>query len=77
MGASKLRKFYDFYTEFYPKARSHRKLMASILKAEEKLAQNDQNVEIFEVLRNTMVSKKPLKGKSLMRNDSRLSEQDA
>jgi hypothetical protein len=47
--------------------------MASILKAEEKLAQNDQNVEIFEVLRNTMVSKKPLKGKSLVRNDSRLS----
>lgn len=67
MGASKLRKFYEFYTEFYQKARAHRKLLTSIQLAEEKLRQNDQNVEIFEELRTNMkVVKKP-KGSLLQR----------
>jgi hypothetical protein len=47
LGASKLRKFYENYAEFYQKARAHRKLMGSIQMAEEKLRQNDQNIEIF------------------------------
>lgn len=54
----KLRKFIEFYTEFYPKAKTNRKLMASIQKAEEKLRQNDQDVEIFKDLRNSLKNKK-------------------
>lgn len=67
MGASKLRKFYENYTEFYQKARAHRKLMASIQMAEEKLKQNDQNVEIFEELRNTLKTVKRPKNSSIER----------
>lgn len=54
MGASKLRKFYDHYTECYQQARSHRKLMASIQMAEDKLQQNNQDVEIFRELRDEL-----------------------
>jgi uncharacterized protein YeeX (DUF496 family) len=67
LGASKLRKFYENYTEFYQKARAHRKLMASIQMAEEKLKQNDQNVEIFEELRNTLKTVKRPKNSSIER----------
>lgn len=67
MGASKLRKFYENYTEFYQKARAHRKLMASIQMAEEKLKQNDQNVDIFEELRNTLKTVKRPKNSSIER----------
>lgn len=64
MGASKLRKFYENYSEFYQKARAHRKLMNSIQMAEEKLKQNDQNVEIFEELRNNLKNLKKEKSRS-------------
>jgi uncharacterized protein YeeX (DUF496 family) len=67
LGASKLRKFYENYTEFYQKARAHRKLMASIQMAEEKLRQNDQNVEIFEELRSTLKVVKKTKNNPIER----------
>jgi hypothetical protein len=54
LGASKLRKFYDYYTENYQRARTDRRLMSSIQMAEDKLQQNDQDVEIFEELRNDL-----------------------
>ena len=48
MDASKLRKFVENYVEFFNKAKTHKKLMMSIMMAEEKLKQNDQNIDIFE-----------------------------
>jgi len=54
LGPLKLRKFIEFYTEFYPKAKTNRKLLASIQMAEERLRQNDQEVEVFEEMRNEM-----------------------
>jgi hypothetical protein len=51
--------------------------MTSIQMAEEKLHQNDQNVEIFEELRNTLKSSKKDRPKSpLHRKSSRISEPD-
>ena len=44
---SKLRKFAESYTEFYNKAKNHKKLMSSIMMAEENLKDNDQNIDIF------------------------------
>ena len=44
LGPLKLRKFIEFYTDFYPKAKTNRRLMASIQMAEERLSQNDQEV---------------------------------
>lgn len=76
MGASKLRKFYDNYAEFYQKARAHRKLMTSIQMAEEKLKQNDQNVEIFEELRSNLKVAKKVKNNSIDRKSSKISEPD-
>lgn len=49
--------------------------MMSIQKAEEKLKQNDQNVEIFETLRNSIKAKKN-KAKSVGRQNSQISEHD-
>jgi hypothetical protein len=48
LGPLKLRKFVDFYSENYPKAKDNRKLMAAIQMAEERLRQNDQDVQVFE-----------------------------
>jgi hypothetical protein len=51
--------------------------MTSIQMAEEKLHQNDQNVEIFEELRNTLKSNKKDRPKSpLHRKSSQISEPD-
>ena len=58
LGSLKLRKFIEYYTEFYPKAKSNRGLMCSIKLAEEKLKQNDQDVQVFEDLRNSLKNKK-------------------
>jgi len=44
LGPLKLRKFIEFYTDFYPKAKTNRKLMGAIQMAEERLRQNDQEV---------------------------------
>ena len=51
--------------------------MTSIQMAEEKLRQNDQNVEIFEELRNSLKNTKKDRPKSpLNRKTSRISEPD-
>lgn len=44
LDGSKLRKFVDNYIDCFSKAKTQRKLMMSIMMAEDKLRQNDQNV---------------------------------
>lgn len=52
--------------------------MMSIMKAEEKLKQNDQNVEIFEELRNSIMSKKrKAPTNNINKTESKISSSDA
>ena len=50
--------------------------MTSIQMAEEKLKQNDQNVEIFEELRTNLKVAKKSKNNSIDRKSSKISEPD-
>lgn len=58
MAASKLNKFSDHYAEHYTRARAHRRLMISILAAEEQLNLNKQDVEIYKTIREELKDKR-------------------
>jgi hypothetical protein len=77
LGPSKLRKFIDFYTEFYPKAKTNRKLMMSLKLAEERLRQNDQEISIFEEIRDSLKNKKGRADNQSSRNSIMRDEEDS
>ena len=56
INSSKIRKFAEFYDEFYPRAKVNRQLMTALQKAEIRLKENFQDIGVFEEIRNELKS---------------------